>query len=737
MNKIILTIIILVALTIPAMAESGTIEAHTDTEKSFTIPLAGGVNDIAWTKLHYDNSHYNKITKVNFTYSTLSFPLDADETTFTITSGGSGSGYVYYIGNKVTWLFTQDSTFLSTADTITLSYARNIFAGATQTPRHNGITCDDSTNIDQPVTLCDLAGTFVFVGTYYSLVGVSTTETYLVEYPIAGFFNVTVNKSSTTIGVLNHINGSSTNYYNEGSFNTNDFNFFGQYADGLYINMTLQGGGYNNVLINATGSAVQPTPTPTPPTPPLGGAAIAFDNDSYLNGETAFISWNFDSSIFNFLVDFNIKLKDAQGNIIQEWHNLPTISGNVQHTWTHTGVFTVDLVKSCFLLCNDEVLGTDSTIVVTTADQPLTNSITTSKSSYNTSESVYISGAFYPKTNEQTKGYVLVTAMGGGTVVNTFTIDTSNTNAFNFSSKYAVGSYTATLSGYLNTNDCAGTTGYPICYVNYGTANFIVVNSSAGLSINWITDGTLPNSTTKLNTFPIATWTNVTANDIVTIFDNNGLVSKQFYINNTGSYVCPSCYNSLAVQIPDEAKYIGVWQAQIQNGSNASNISTAYLNVISASSVNFTNDFGVSMYWDKSIGSVKDTRYLIWTTGTYTGNYQIKIIDGITGNFITAFSFTSTGTKTQQTAWTFSKAGDYAGQFIDSNNTILASAIIKITSGVATTVTPGAGGGGTTSGEQKANDIANLLDSNIFWALIFTVGLMIAVAIASRNRGEE
>ena len=42
----------------------------------------------------------------------------------------------------------------------------------------------------------------------------------------------------------------------------------------------------------------------------------------------------------------------------------------------------------------------------------------------------------------------------------------------------------------------------------------------------------------------------------------------------------------------------------------------------------------------------------------------------------------------------------------------------------------------TTTGIQQATALANLLDSNIFWALIMTVGLMIATAVAVRGKKE-
>lgn len=452
----------------------------------------------------------------------------------------------------------------------------------------------------------------------------------------------------------------------------------------------------------------------------VGSPVISYDADVAANTQLTY-SVTYSPFLFNQTpaTVFNASIYNRLGNSKVTLYNATGANYFTEPSYYSTPLWFSDIYGNQLWMKMETSTGGISTKLINatvgagggTGFSPTTNQILSSKSIYNDTETVLLYGGFFPASNEQDTGYVKILAGGTGQSVGEFSFDTTLTNTFNIFTTLDTGYYAANLYGYLTTNDCAGTTGYAICYVNHGSVNFQVMNQSGNLSIRWI--ASLPNSTTTLNTYPSIAWTNSTGNDIVTVYDNSGSVKLLYWINNTGQYV--SQYgNLLSLWVPSDPKYIGTWRARITNGSNSSHYVEANLNVVSATSGYANNSLGISMYWDKSTAAVGETVALHWTTGTYSGAYQVKIIDS-NAYVKRTDAFTAAPGQTQQQSYFFNSLGTYQGQFIDANNTIQASANIVIQTMPATpTPTPEGGAAGGTSNLLSGNFILIILVLLVF-----------------------
>lgn len=90
---------------------------------------------IRYDIIHFDSVNYNKIYTLVLYSTKLPYPKDADNTTFTIASGGTGTGTVSYSrsAGKIYYFFSDDT--IITGQSIILTFATDIFyqAGGTTT----------------------------------------------------------------------------------------------------------------------------------------------------------------------------------------------------------------------------------------------------------------------------------------------------------------------------------------------------------------------------------------------------------------------------------------------------------------------------------------------------------------------------------------------------------------------------------------------------------------------------
>lgn len=488
--------------------------------------------------------------------------------------------------------------------------------------------------------------------------------------------------------------------------------FYGQYAfighfsweinqTGAYsaeVNSPWGNAGYNFSVIQG------PTPTPAP-TPAPGSTDLTTNKASYVQGETGLISYSSQSSelIYSFMIEV---LRD--GEVIDTYLDL-NHAGNMNYQFVYPGIYTIKFSKSLIT----GIL--DLTIREVTVNVPKQNSmILIPKAEYTTDETISIHGLKYPVKDEKEYFYLVISNAQSLDSTSTIRIDAPYPYSFGRDYNLGVGSYTASLYGTWNLNDCITEDNPSTCYILKDYVKFVVsapTNASTGhkdLSIAW------KEPEYKLWTYAHVSYQNTTANDIVQILDNNGKVQSQW---NTADY--PYTHG---IQLSSDPKYIGVWTAKILNKSNLNDFKTDTMNVVSASQANYTNDYSITMDWDMPVGN-PGKHTLLWRTGTYTGNYNIKIVDGITGNFIMQFPYSSSGSQAQSYVFTLTEGHEtYTAQFLSNSSVILASASIDINSDIAPTGTNNPAGSKPAEAAQSIDDMTSnmfgFMGKPAFWGFI-------------------
>jgi len=266
-----------------ASAETGSVSvAQYTTVDNYVQAITGGgtTEGPDWTKILVDNTTFSTIDFFRLKAKQTTFALDSESTSFTIVSGGTnacmcGTVVMEKASLNISWYF---NTITLNSNTLVLSYSNNIFAnitlGATPNSQNTvlsvtqpafikGTTAGKSQRALGPSGLDANAIAYYFTGS------VSTSNSYVVTYPTSTTFDIQVTKS--TIATKVYVNSSTTSYVSDSTFNTNPLGYAGIQLDGIYLNVTLSGGAYNNVLINASGctGCATPTPTPTPTINPL------------------------------------------------------------------------------------------------------------------------------------------------------------------------------------------------------------------------------------------------------------------------------------------------------------------------------------------------------------------------------------------------------------------------------------------------------------------------------------
>lgn len=453
---------------------------------------------------------------------------------------------------------------------------------------------------------------------------------------------------------------------------------------------------------------------------------VTWNLHNFVVGQSGSMSWGISPSIYDGVYTYSVKIYNGN-TLVKQYSNLNNF-GVVSYTFSSSGNYRTDLVQSALW---DSIISTDPMSVMVSQPQ---DTISVSKTSYTSDETIYVYGAKYLATNE--KSYYSVVISNGQSLTGTISNNkVSGTYPYTFALDYnlPVGSYYASLYGISSLNDCAVVENPSVCYILKDYKTFSVtspVNGTTGhpdLNITW--------GATQYKLWETAhfSYQNATYNDTVQIIDNLGATKYQFKVNDQGI----NTLYSGTVQIDSDPKYIGTWTAKIINGSNSADYKTASVQIISASQANYTNAYGINMNWDIPIGTSGQHK-LTWNTGTYSGTYNIKIVDGISGNFILTLPFSTSSTPAQEYIFTFAnKPMSYTAQFLDINSTIQASATIEIITTAITTTTPGTGGTWTnpiasndqTSGEELLSRLWNnfgFVVAMFFVTICAIVGLIIA-----------
>lgn len=240
--------------------------------------------------LAFDSGNYNVIHSFHV-HIPGSYVHSFESTAFTISTGGTGGGIAWYDRNWSAVYYAFDSGDTFTSADIQLSFTKDIFANISITMTGAFCACD----ANHPVMIRAIVVPGVCVSANHHSVKVATegTDSYIVRYLSNGLFSVSVDKNPSLLTKY-IIHGETQVYSTETTFNSNDFvNATFSYADGLWLNVTLVSGLYENVLVNVTGVSEGWTEglAPTPVINPITGAGIIFDRTDYAVGDISNISW--------------------------------------------------------------------------------------------------------------------------------------------------------------------------------------------------------------------------------------------------------------------------------------------------------------------------------------------------------------------------------------------------------------------------------------------------------------
>ena len=334
-----------------------TISVSDKVSVSYTDPANPASVTFNWSILHVDNNNFNEIEYYNVTVPfSASYP--SNYTTFTIQSGGSGSGTWAYnsVTNKIDYYFNSGATI--TGAYMILDFDDD--AIVSQITSSNFQRSSSAVSPTEPVFVTDTIGSQNIIGnsaTQYAIVSNTESVTYTVDY-ISNYFSLNTVKDGN-INSRIFINDTNDNIYCQNSaFDKLDIGCYQEYGAGLYINLTIASGAFTEELINSTGSGASD----------LSGDAVEWQNTSYSAGDTATISYSvddYDGTTYQYYVQVSDPNNDITEIPISD--NL----GTVEYTFNInaiSGTYDVYLIPKAFGSYGPfQTIANDTTILQPTA----------------------------------------------------------------------------------------------------------------------------------------------------------------------------------------------------------------------------------------------------------------------------------------------------------------------------------------------------------------------------------
>jgi len=334
-------------------AESGTIEIVDSYDGTPYLPASDGASaSVVYTRVVYAPSIVNYLDNFRFLI-TPSTSNVFESTQFTSSQGCSG--YAWYDANTSgAYIVYSSRCYVNASGYDTLTYSKNIFSNVTI---QGGYAQYFNPGVGKPVGIGAIAGLTVANRARYEDVqaGVSASDSYIVTYPISGYFNTTVvkNPSVNTRYIIER--GDRTNYTTETTYNKISFSSINQQSAGIYINATLLTGAYSRVLVNSSGcgAACEEQESQTYPD---DGANIYFDKTSYVIGDYAGINYYVANQ-----THFNLEYLIYENNILKQTVEIPENAGFVYYKPSSVGTLRFDIQEGIFF---KTVIGTGTVSVL-------------------------------------------------------------------------------------------------------------------------------------------------------------------------------------------------------------------------------------------------------------------------------------------------------------------------------------------------------------------------------------
>lgn len=295
---VILMLIVVLNNTITIVtAESGTISISDDFVRNGNAPDptfdANGFPAKFDPVIYFDTNDYSYLSVVRAVLEGYTYPYSYNSSYFTITQGGSGGGYVNFMKqtSNLTFVFNDDATF--TGGNIKVALTDNFFQYFGTTGSGTSTWQCTATGVYPVGISANNTTEPKCVDNQYMVVATRATDSYQVDYPIAGYFRVNVSKNqviNTSYQIRDY--SGATLYSNETSFNRNHISgAMFPYGAGISLNTTLSSGYYIRTWINSSGcttDCVDDTPAETYPDT---GANVFADKSIYVEGENILVNW--------------------------------------------------------------------------------------------------------------------------------------------------------------------------------------------------------------------------------------------------------------------------------------------------------------------------------------------------------------------------------------------------------------------------------------------------------------
>ena len=266
---ILLIVVLLMFFSFASAGETGTITVSNDTyRKDVLTAFEVTTRSPDWGMILIDYPNFDKVSNISlFMNGQMTYNKESNYTSFTITQNGSGHGVVSYSKalDRVNYVFSDDSIFTGATVNLTFDYpilndTRITTANKTTGSRPEVTGYQLCINVVRSTTntlSCLTGNTFSITSEYIKteLSRVNYTTTY--ENNLAGqFFTISVDKSNSLINNKVKLHSQTQTYQNETTFNQNNLYYAGAYLDGLYLNLSITSGAYNDALINSSGTTI-------------------------------------------------------------------------------------------------------------------------------------------------------------------------------------------------------------------------------------------------------------------------------------------------------------------------------------------------------------------------------------------------------------------------------------------------------------------------------------------------
>lgn len=481
----------------------------------------------------------------------------------------------------------------------------------------------------------------------------------------------------------------------------------------------------NRTIIDASGNIyTTPTPTPTPTVNPSTGAGIIFDKSTYTLNQIGNISVIMQSSLIDLISSYHVDFYSDSNPLIAQYPvNGTTASFLV--SFPATGAYTANLVRHVPLV-GDSIIGTAHAQV------------------------------------NQVQSYIFAPtqANAGSNITISYQYGVTTTNGS--IQDVRIDDFGMNIPGsdvYTTVCPCTANTLYNTSYIINGvgthelrlwdTTNMKVV---AKQKISILESGAVAGQNITTNYLAVDN-TQYYINDVIN--GNYQISSSNFSSNSYFAVNLVGASNKLPMTMPvvltqqTGTFQIPITQSQyyfITSGAAFVNL-TAATSVINATPVTLAsvpvtivaNNQGFSVSVNPFTICKTQPLFLKYTIGSSPAILQVSYSSPALTPVVTNYSITSNGTK--QFIFDDGKLHDNSGilfDLYDSTGNFMVGTIAKYKSTGCTqpgttpspTVTNGFGAG---SGAQQATQVASMLTSTIFWSLIITAGLMIAIAWRTKD----